>query len=69
MVKDFTGYDITIDLSQITSDGKCEIYFKGKRRLLYPDFSYFEVNDSVRKLMKYGVDRKIGCAICQVKKT
>ncbi len=69
LYNDFENFDISIDLLQMTPDGKCEIYFKGKRGLLYPDFSYFEVNDSVRKLMKYGVDRKIGCAICQVKKT
>ena len=52
----------------MSEDGKCEIYFKGKRGLLYPDNSYFEVDDNVRKLLKYGVDKKIGCAICEIKK-
>ena len=61
-------FDICIDLSQMSEDGKCEIYFKGKRGLLYPDYSYFEVDDNVRKLLKYGVDKKIGCAICEIKK-
>ena len=61
-------FDIYIDLSQMSDDIKCEIYFKGKRGLLYPDYSYFEVDDNVRKLLKYGVDKKIGCAICEVKK-
>lgn len=61
-------FDIYIDLSQMSEDGKCEIYFKGKRGLLYPDNSYFEVDDNVRKLLKYGVDKKIGRAICEIKK-
>ncbi len=63
------GFDIYIDLSSMTDDGKCEIYYKGKRALLYPDCSFFEVNDNVRKLLKHGVDKKIACAICNSKKT
>lgn len=66
-IDDFNCFDVYIDLSQFTADGKCEIYFKGKRGLLYPDCSFFDVNDNVRKLLKYGVNRRIACAICEVK--
>lgn len=63
------GFDIYNDLSEMTPDGKCEIYFKGVRGILYPDSTFFETNDSVKKLLKYGVNKKIACAICNSKKT
>ena len=66
-VDSFESIDVYIDLSQLTADGKCEIDFKGKRGLLYPDCSFFDINDNVRKLLKYGVNRRIACAICEVK--
>ncbi len=65
----FNEFDIYIDLSQMTADGKCEIFLNGKRGLLYPDSSFFEANDTVKKLLAYGVDKKIACAICNSKKT
>ena len=65
----FNEFDIYIDLSQMTADGKCEIFLKGKSGLLYPDSSFFEASDTVKKLLAYGVDKKIACAICNSKKT
>ena len=65
----FNEFDIYIDLSQMTVDGKCEIILNGKMGLLYPDSSFFEANDTVKKLIAYGVDKKIACAICNSKKT
>ncbi len=63
------GFDIYIDISEMTADGKCEIFFKGIKGILYPDITFFEANDSVKKLLKYGVNKKIACAICNSKKT
>lgn len=65
----FDEFDVCIDLSQMTSDGKCEIFFNGKTGLLYPDSSFFDATENVKKLLAYGVDKKIACAICNSKKT
>lgn len=65
----FNEFDIYIDLSLMTEEGKCEIFINGKRCLLYPDNSFFEVNEGVKKLLACGVNKKIACAICNSKKT
>lgn len=65
----FNEFDIYIDLSLMTEDGKCEIFIKGKRCLLYPDNSFFDADESVKKLLACGVNKKIACAICNSKKT
>ena len=62
-------YDAYLDFENVDCDGKCEMYLKGRSCILYPDSSYFEVDDDIRKLLAYGVNKKVACAICNSKKT
>lgn len=64
-----TKYDLFISMKSIEKDGKCEMYLNGNNCFLYPDWSYYEVDDNVRKLLLYGVGKNIACAICNSKKT
>lgn len=55
--------DITVDFSNIDEYGDILVDVSGEKRVIHPDSSYYVPDDSVLRLLHYGVPIKCACAV------